>query len=526
MSAQEDLDSKENGTSALALQRTMSGKHEQTQAPNQNLEQNFNILSLISTATSLIATWEALGSTMASGLISGGPVSLVFGYILAVLGTLATALSLSELASMYPSAGGQYYFVVQLAPRKFRAAWGYAAGWISVFAWQTFTASAPFLGATMLQGIIVLNYPDYSYQRWHGTMLYWAFLGLATLVNVFAIRSMQWILHATFALHVVLWLVLVVVICVVSPTKHSAEFIFATYINESGWSSDGVAFSIGLLSSTYVLAGYDSATHLTEEMKDPERNVPRAMLASIIINGAIGFGWLLTILFCMGDITEAMETATGYPIIEIFYQISGNKAAASAMTCALIVMAALATVPLILTASRMLWSFAQDAGLPCSKTLSKVNEKHHVPLPAIAVTSIFLILIGLLNIGSTTAFNAIVSLGTVALYISYLMPIVLVFYRRVARPESLPYGPFRLGKIGVGINLVSIIYTVYVSIFLLFPPYQPVTAQNMNYAPVVLGCVLIMSAVWWYIGGKRDFVGPVSDTIEGRPAPGGATRDV
>lgn len=145
--------------------------------------------------------------------------------------------------------------MVQLAPKKFRTAWGYAAGWISVFAWQTFTASAPFLGATMLQGIIVLNYPDYSYQRWHGTMLYWAFLGLATLVNVFAIKSLPWVLHATFLLHVVLWLVLVVVICVISPTKHTAEFVFTTYVNESGWSSDGVAFSIGLLSSTYVLAG-------------------------------------------------------------------------------------------------------------------------------------------------------------------------------------------------------------------------------------------------------------------------------
>jgi amino acid transporter len=250
------------------------------------------------------------------------------------------------------------------------------------------------------------------------------------------------------------------------------------------------------------------------------------MLASIMINGAIGFGWLLVILFCMGDITEAMETATGYPIIEIFYQISSNRAAASAMTCALIVMAALATVPLVLTASRMLWSFAQDAGLPCSRTLSKVDAKRHVPLPAIAVTSVFLILIGLLNIGSTTAFNAIVSLGTVALYISYLMPIVLIFYRRIARPRSLPYGLFRLGKLGICINLISIVYTVYVSIFLLFPPYQPVTAQNMNYAPVVFGGVLVLSAVWWFIRGKREFVGPVSDMIEGRPVRDGGRRDV
>jgi choline transport protein len=244
------------------------------------------------------------------------------------------------------------------------------------------------------------------------------------------------------------------------------------------------------------------------------------MLASIIINGIMGFAWILAILFCMGDITEAMATTTGYPIIEIFYQISGNRVATSAMSCALIVPAVFATVLLLLTASRMVWSFAQDAGLPFSKTLSRVDSKRHVPIPAIAVSSAFLVILGLLNIGSTTAFNAIVSLGAVALYLSYLMPIALMLHRRIAKPESLPYGPFRLAKWGIFLNIVSVVYTIYVSIFLLFPPYQPVTAQNMNYAPVVLGGVLVLSAIWWFVGGKKKFVGPlgIADTIEGRLA--------
>jgi choline transport protein len=246
------------------------------------------------------------------------------------------------------------------------------------------------------------------------------------------------------------------------------------------------------------------------------------MLASIVINGIMGFGFLLAILFCMGDITEAMQTATGYPIIEIFYQISGNRATTSAMSCALIVPAVFATILLLLTASRMVWSFALDAGLPFSQTLARVDGKWHVPTPAIMVSSAFLVLLGLLNIGSTTAFNAIVSLGAVALYISYLMPIALILHRRIVKPESLLHGPFRLGKWGIFLNAVSVVYTIYVSIFLLFPPYQPVTAQNMNYAPVVLGGVLVLSAIWWFFGGKGKFVGPlgVADTIEGRTRSG------
>jgi choline transport protein len=93
------------------------------------------------------------------------------------------------------------------------------------------------------------------YERWHGTLIYWAYLVIATLVNIFAVRLLPWISHATFVMHVTFWVVLLVVMCVVSPAKHDAEFVFTTFVNETGWQSDGVAWSIGLLSSTYVLVG-------------------------------------------------------------------------------------------------------------------------------------------------------------------------------------------------------------------------------------------------------------------------------
>jgi choline transport protein len=71
----------------------------------QLLDRNFGFISMVGFTTTMIATWEAVGFSLYSGLLNGGPVALMYGYILCFVGTLATACSLSELASMYPTAG-------------------------------------------------------------------------------------------------------------------------------------------------------------------------------------------------------------------------------------------------------------------------------------------------------------------------------------------------------------------------------------------------------------------------------------
>lgn len=98
--------------------------------------------------------------------------------------------------------------------------------------------------------------------------------------------------------------------------------------------------------------GYDGAAHLSEEMHDPARGVPFAIMGALTINGALGFAMLLALLFCLGDLTAATRTSTGFPVIEIFYNATGSISGAVAMSCAIVLMASLATIPLITSASR------------------------------------------------------------------------------------------------------------------------------------------------------------------------------
>lgn len=91
--------------------------------------------------------------------------------------------------------------------------------------------------------------------------------------------------------------------------------------------------------------------------------MPYCMLGSLAINGIMGFAFLLALLFCMGDLETTLNSPTGFPVIEIFRSITSSRAASAAMTTFLILTAWLATIALLASAGRMVWSLARDKGM-------------------------------------------------------------------------------------------------------------------------------------------------------------------
>ena len=132
--------------------------------------------------------------------------------------------------------------------------------------------------------------------------------------------------------------------------------------------------------------------------------------------------------------------------------------------------------------SRLTWAFARDKGLPFSKFFAHIHPTLHIPLNSLLLDTAVTVLLMLINIGSTTAFYAIVSLSTLALYISYIIPMVFFTLAKL-RGDHIPYGPFHMNKaLGLATNFFGITWAVFIVIFLPFPPLLPVTASKMNYA--------------------------------------------
>ncbi len=131
-----------------------------------------------------------------------------------------------------------------------------------------------------------------------------------------------------------------------------------------------------------------------------------------------------------------------------------------------------------------------------------------IPLNSLGLVATIIALLMLINLGSTTALFAILSLSSIALALSYVLPIIFFALARL-RGDRIPFGPFRLGRMGLPINIVAIAYGLFILTWLPFPPYLPVTAANMNYSGPILGGIIIFALLDWFTGGKKRFQVPV-----------------
>ena len=118
-------------------------------------------------------------------------------------------------------------------------------------------------------------------------------------------------------------------------------------------------------------------------------------------------------------------------------------------------------------------------------------------------------LISFIYIGSSTAFNAIVSLQAMALCISYMPPITFLALRRILGTAPQP-GPFTMGRAGLPINILAVVYLIFVVIWMPFPQELPVTGSNMNYAGPIFGAVIIGALLDWTISGHKRFEVPIA----------------
>ncbi|KKK16917.1 amino acid permease [Aspergillus rambellii] len=428
-------------------------------------------------------------SGFSPGLRNGGPAALVWGMVLSMTGTMALALSLGEMASICPLAGAQYHWTALLAPPKIRVFTTWMQGWITVFGWQAAVTSICFLVATQIQGLIILNHPEYNPQRWHGTLLMWAVMLFSFSMNVFAVQILPLLQLFGGLMHVVIFIVLVVPLVLLSP-RSTARFVFTDLLNQGGWSSDGVSWCLGMLTVTYCFTGFDGAIHMSEEVRNPARVIPRILIQTIAINGTLAFVFTLVLLFCIGDVSNVLHTSTGFPIIAIFHQTTGSVRATTVMQLTITILGFVSNIAVVASVSRLTWAFARDGGLPYSKFFAKVDGRYQIPFRAVCLVCFTAILLSLINIASTTALSAILALTTSSLFISYLIPIFMMTWKRL-RKEPINFGPWTLGRWGLAINIYAIVFGLFTTTFVLFPTEIPVTATNMNYSgPVFLGLIL------------------------------------
>ena len=244
-------------------------------------------------------------------------------------------------------------------------------------------------------------------------------------------------------------------------------------------------------------------------MVDPRRTVPTAILGSVVVNGVLGFAYCLVLLFSLGDLSSLLASPTGFPFMQLFANTTKSLAGGTVLSLVVSLVAVAANAAGLTSASRTAWAFARDKAIPFDGYFAHVNKAQQIPVRMVVLISILEALLGLLYLGSTTAFNAVLSMSILGMYTSYLLPIIFMLVQRRRKTTSIPRGVLRLGRIGGCItNIVSVFWLIFAMIFSTFPSYEPVNAQNMNYSVVVMSGWLVCGVVYYYNGGSRRYVEP------------------
>ncbi|KAJ7659471.1 amino acid transporter [Mycena rosella] len=454
-----------------------------------------------------IGILTGMSSAFQTGLFSGGPVGLFWGWNIVSIFMLLIALSLAEICSAYPTMGGLYFWVSEMSEIKFL---GFGTGWLYTIA-MVFTGTSGNLSVALYLASLAEVGTGRILTRVQIAAIAWGVniaSGIMNTVGTKGIGRMSsfnvwWTLGGTC--------VLVITLLVKAPGRNTAAFVFTDLENFTGWQNKGFVVLLGFLQAVYTLEGCETAAQVAEEAVRAEWLAPIAVVGSIVGSWLVGLVYMLALLFSIQSVASVQGTAYAIPIAQLYRDAVGERLT---LMCITVIMLAqfMAAVTAFTASSRLFYALARDDAVPFKGRFMALN-RFQAPYWGVWLSVLIGCVISCAYIGSAIAFNAILSSAAISVMLGYLQPIII----RVFWPAALKTrGPFHLGRYSWAINFASFLFTIFVCILFVLPTAHPVTALSMNYAVVAVAGVMLLVLLMWVFWGRTHFVGPVLTSA--RPA--------
>jgi amino acid transporter len=423
------------------------------------------------------------------------------------------ALSLGELASRYPTSAGPYYWTFQLSSPRSRKILSFMNAWTWLIGNWTITLSVNFGFASLIAGIVGMYHPDYVMTSYELLLIFYG-LVIATLLicalgNKF-LPLVDTICAAFTAISIII--ILIALSTKAEAGRHSAAYALSHYDKSfSGYGN--FTFFIGLLPAAYCFAALGMVASMAEECDNPSVKVPRAMAWSVPVGGIAGLFFIIPICVLLPDLADIIDAPAAQALPFIFHKIMGSPGGGLGLTFLVLMVTLFCSISITTAASRCTWAAARDHAVPFPNTFASVNQKLGVPLNALLLVTVLQLLLGLINLGSTSAFTAFVSVGVIALAISYAIPIILSLLNRRRQVNTANWN---LGNgIGYIVNMLAVVWIAFELVLFSMPGALPVTVVSMNYASVVLAGFMGMAGVFYACYARKVYNGPPeSDAIE------------
>ena len=427
------------------------------------------------------------------GWFSVGGASIGIGWPLACLFSLVVALSMAQVASAFPTAGGLYHWSSILGGRG----WGWVTAWFNL------------VGIVTAMGAINAGAYDFTTAAFgintgeHSASIKTAVVVGMTLsqglLNQYGIRLTTRLTDLSG------WLILIIAaaltVSLLIFTKHWEISRLFTFTNLSGLPAEAPVFppkqnllwlfALGLLLPAYTITGFDASAHTSEETLGAARNVPRGIVRSVWVSGLLGWFMLCAITLAIPDTREA--ATKGADIVHWVLKAVLPGWLTWTLLTGIVATQYFCGLAALTSASRMTYAFARDGGLPWSAYLGRVSLRTKTPCHSIWASALGAALFTIL-----VPYTTIAAVCVIFLYISYVMPVIVGFFAWGRTWTRM--GPWHLGRWYRPLALVAAIGCGFLIVIGMQPPNEQ--------AVWIVGIALALLLVIWFGLERKRFRGP------------------
>lgn len=485
----------------------------------QEFKRDFGLWTTFGVSFTVLGLLPSFAATMNVGLAYGGTAGMVWGWLIAMIPIQCIAMSMAELCSAMPTSGGLYYAAMVLAPNGFGPLAAWLTGWSNWISQITNSPSINYSLASMIFSIITIYHPNFQSTSWQIFLLTCFLTLLQAWISGLPTRFVARFNTYGSIFNVVALVISLIIILVKADRKQinsdvslprfaSTKKVWGEIHNGTQF-PDGIAIMMSFVSVIWTMSGYDSAMHVSEECSNADVASPRA----IVMTSAVGasLGWILQVIvaYTVVDIDGVFESSLDQPWASYLLQILPQN-----LTILILILTTICGFSMgqggMVAASRVTYAYARDDcfGPWLSPWVREVNQKTLTPINAIWFNGFVGILLALLILAGDTAVSAVFSIGAIASFVGFSIPIGL-------RVWFLPSNTFKPGRWHLGrwsrlIGSFGVVFVMVMIPIMCLPAQRgkDLTPALMNWTAVVYGGWMILIIIWWILTARHWFRGP------------------
>ncbi|KAI9847372.1 MAG: hypothetical protein M1837_002560 [Sclerophora amabilis] len=470
-------------------------------------KREFGLWTTFCVSFAVLGLLPSFASTIYYGLGYAGTAGMVWGWLVAMFFIQCVAMSMAELCSSMPTSGGLYYASAVLAP----GGWGPFAAWITGWSnWIGQVTAAPSvdyaLSAMILSAGTVYS-PDYEPQDYQIFLLTTAIMIIHGVVSSLPTKMIGQINSYGTSLNIAA-LVVVIILIPAGTMRENPKFtpskeVWGTITNGTDY-PDGVAVLMSFIGVIWTMSGYDSPFHLSEECSNANVASPRAIVLTSAVGGVMGWFLQIVVAYTVTDIDVIIEGDS--PWATYLLQVLPENTALAALALTICCGFSMGQGCMV-AASRVTYAYARDDCFPLSRIWKIVNNHTQTPVNAVWFNVVIGNLLCLLIFAGSVAIDSIFSIGAIAAFTAFTIPI---FIRVFFVGDRFRRGPWHLGKFSRPIGLMAVIFVALMIPILCLPSVTKsnLTAELMNWTCLVYGAPMLSVIIWWFVSARTWFKGP------------------